>query len=153
MTVSHPQASVQVRSATRADLPAIHRIEQAVFPQPWPAGAFEQFLGTAGFLVADDGLVVGYVVADVVASHGRPVGHVKDLAVRADRRREGVASTLLERAIETLPTDVGQVKLEVREGNSGAISLYRRHGFTYRRRLPGYYADGEDGLVFTRPVR
>jgi len=151
VTVSPPRTSVRVRQAARADLPAIHRIEQAVFPQPWPPGAFEQFLGTAGFLVADDGLVVGYVVADVVAGHGHPVGHVKDIAVRADRRRKGVGSTLLERGIEALP-DVGRVRLEVRESNSGAIDLYRRHGFTYRRRLPGYYADGEDGLVFTRPV-
>ena len=152
-TVSPSSSGLQIRPAERADLAAVHRIEQTVFPQPWPAGAFERFLGKPGFLVAEDGLVVGYIVADIVESHGRTVGHIKDLAVRTDRRREGIGSTLLVHALEVLSGHVGTVKLEVREGNEGAIGLYRRHGFSYRRRLPGYYADGEDGLVFTRTLQ
>jgi ribosomal-protein-alanine N-acetyltransferase len=143
---------MQVRPAERTDLPAVHRIEQSVFPQPWPAGAFQQYIGRPGFLVADDGGVVGYIVADVIEAHGRPLGHVKDLAVRSDRRREGIASGLLSRALDILADHASTAKLEVRTGNDGAIDLYRRHGFTYRRRLPRYYADGEDALVFVRSL-
>lgn len=130
----------------------MNRIEQSAFPQPWPAAAFEQYIGRPGFLVADDGAVTGYIVADVVEGHSRPTGHVKDLAVRADRRREGIASGLLSRASDILSEHVETVKLEVRASNDGAIDLYRRHGFTYRRRLPGYYANGEDALVLMRSV-
>lgn len=146
-TVSPPSPGLQLRPAENTDLPAIHRIEQLVFPQPWPAGAFKQYLGRPGFLVADDGGVVGYIVADVVDAHTQPLGHVKDLAVRTDRRREGIASSLLLRALDTLAVQVDTAKLEVRAGNEGAIDLYRSHGFTYRRRLSSYYADGEDALV------
>lgn len=151
-TVSPPSPGLQVRCAERTDLPAVHRIEQLVFPQPWPAGAFEQYIGRPGFLVAEDGRVVGYIVADTIEAHGRPFGHVKDLAVRTDRRREGIASGLLSRALDILAEHTDTVKLEVRASNSGAIDLYRRYDFTYRRRLPGYYADGEDALVFMRSL-
>lgn len=151
-TVSPSPPGLQLRRATRKDLPSVHRIEQAAFPQPWPFAAFEQYVGRPGFLVADDGGVVGYIVADVVEAHGRPVGHIKDLAVRADRRREGIGAALLTRAIDVLSDRVETVKLEVRESNTAAIDLYRRHGFTYRRRLPEYYANGEDALVLVRPI-
>lgn len=150
--VSPPSSGLQVRRAQRRDLPAVHRIEQSAFPQPWPAGAFEQYIGQPGFLVADDGGVVGYVVADVVKAHSRPIGHIKDLAVRTDRRREGIASGLLSRALDTVSGQAGTAKLEVRVGNTGAIDLYRRHGFSFRRRLSGYYADGEDALVLVRSL-
>jgi ribosomal-protein-alanine N-acetyltransferase len=147
-----PSSGLQVREAERSDLPAIHRIEQSAFPQPWPAAAFERYIGQPGFLVADDGGVVGYIVADIVEGHGRLVGHIKDLAVRSDHRREGVGSGLLSHALSVLEDHAATAKLEVRTGNEGAIDLYRRHGFTYRRRLPSYYANGEDALVFVQSL-
>jgi ribosomal-protein-alanine N-acetyltransferase len=150
-TVFPPEEGPRIRQAERADLLAVHRIEQAAFPQPWPFGAFEQYLGESGFLVAADGVVVGSVVADAVAGHGRPLGHVKDIAVRRDRRGGGTGSRLLERALAVLDScGVGPVKLEVRETNDRARALYRRHGFVHRRTVPRYYGDGEDALVFVR---
>ena len=150
-TVLPPEEGPRIRQAERADLLAVHRIEQAAFPQPWPFGAFEQYLGDSGFLVATDGAVVGYVVADTVPSHGRPLGHVKDIAVRRDRRSEGTGSRLLERVLAVLDSrGVGSVKLEVREENDQAQALYRRYGFVHRRTVPHYYSDGEDAFVFVR---
>lgn len=143
-----------VRRAERTDLTAVYRIEQAAFPQPWHFGAFETFLGQAGFLVAVDPSVVGFIIADINVGHDRPLGHVKDFAVRADRRREGIGTTLLSQALGVLDqsTAATAVKLEVRESNTAAIDLYRRHGFEYRRTLPEYYAGGEDALVLLRPL-
>jgi len=150
-TVAPPERGPRVRQAERADLLAVHRIEQSTFPQPWPFGAFEQYLGEPGFLVAADGSVVGYVVADAVPNHGRPLGHIKDIAVRGDCRGEGIGTRLLERALGVLDArGVRSVKLEVRETNDRAQQLYRRHGFVHRRTVPRYYSDGEDALVFVR---
>jgi len=142
----------EIRPAARADLLEVFRIEQASFPQPWPYSAFEGFLDAPGFLVAvgGDG-VVGYVVADTVPNHGRPIGHVKDIAVRPDRRGEGIGASLLERALSTLAGEgTSRVKLEVRAGNDAAIRLYRRFGFTHHHTVPRYYDDGEDALVMVR---
>jgi len=150
-TVAPPGDGLQIRPVERADLLAVHRIEQSAFPQPWPFTAFEQYLDQPGFLVAEDGAVVGYVVADSVPNHGRPLGHIKDIAVRENRRGEGIGATLLERALGVLATQgVASVKLEVRESNTRARSLYRRYGFVHRRTVPRYYSDGEDALVLVR---
>ena len=150
-TVAPPGDGLQIRPVERADLLAVHRIEQSAFPQPWPFTAFEQYLDQPGFLVAEDGTVVGYVVADSVPNHGRPLGHIKDIAVRETRRGEGIGATLLERALGVLATQgVASVKLEVRESNTRARSLYRRYGFVHRRTVPRYYSDGEDALVLVR---
>ena len=140
---------VTVREAEQADLLSVYRIEKRCFPQPWPFSAFERFLGEPGFLVADDGeRVVGYVVSNLVPNHGRDIGHVKDLAVHPDARGRGVGRTLLERALVSLSIDgASLVKLEVREGNDPALSLYRDVGFEPMRRVPRYYEDGEDALL------
>jgi len=160
---------VCVRQAERADLLAVFHIEQEAFPQPWPFSAFEQFLGDPGFLVAqardeadarttatvgDDGRVVGYVVADRVPNHGEPIGHVKDIAVAEECRGEGVGTRLLQQALTALAeAGVASVKLEVRESNADARSLYRRFGFEPHSRVPGYYANGEDAVVMIREFR
>lgn len=158
---------VQVRQATQADLLAVLRIERASFPQPWPFSAFERYLDEPGFLVAVNGgakggqhgriaqsdaqraeSVVGYVVADLVPNHGRPLGHVKDIAVHPDCRGEGVGSTLLARALAVLDGHGAQsVKLEVRASNDTALGLYDEFGFQYLRTIPRYYDDGEDALI------
>ena len=155
-TVAPDGDTPHVRQAERADLLAVHRIEQAVFPQPWPFEAFERYLGDRGFLVATppaDERIVGYVVADSVPNHGRPLGHIKDIAVRESHRERGVGTTLLERAMGVLRTaGASSVKLEVREGNHTARRLYREQGFEHRRTIPRYYSDGENALVLVRPL-
>jgi ribosomal-protein-alanine N-acetyltransferase len=151
-TVASGISSGRIRQAERADLLAVHRIEQEAFPQPWPFDAFEQSLGRPGFLVAvtaaPDPGIVGYVVADSVPNHGRPLGHVKDIAVHADHRGQGIGTALLRRALSVLRTEgAASVKLEVRESNERARSLYREQGFEHRRTIPRYYNDGENALV------
>ncbi len=143
-----------IRQAERADLLSVFRIEKACFPQPWPFVAFEQFLGEPGFMVAvRDGGVVGYVVSDTVPNYGRDIGHVKDLAVHPDARGMGIGRQLLERALTALVLDgAAVVKLEVREGNDPAQSLYRDVGFEPMRRVPRYYGDGEAALVMVLDV-
>lgn len=152
-TTATDDTSVRTREAVRADLLAVFRIEKVSFPQPWPYRAFERYLGEPGFLVADTGEVVGYVLADWVPNHGRPLGHVKDIAVAPAYRGRGVGSTLLDRAIDVLgDRNARSVKLEVRASNDPALSLYRRFGFTHRNTSRGYYTDGEDALVLVREL-
>jgi ribosomal-protein-alanine N-acetyltransferase len=154
VTTTTPRGSAdpEIRPAVRADLLEVFRIEQASFPQPWPFSAFEEFLDSPAFLVAaaGDG-IVGYVVSDTVPNHGQPIGHVKDIAIRPDRRGEGIGASLLERALSALAAEgTARVKLEVRAGNDAAIRLYRGFGFTHHHTVPRYYDDGEDALVMVR---
>lgn len=147
---------MRVREASQADLLEILRIERSSFPQPWPLAAFERYVGERGFLVAErDDSVVGYVVADVEVQGGHRVGHIKDIAVRETARNRGIGSTLLTRALSILASaGAGVVKLEVRESNQAAASLYRAFGFDHRHTVPEYYDNGEDALVMVaeRPI-
>jgi ribosomal-protein-alanine N-acetyltransferase len=159
-TASSAGDDVHVRPVERGDLHSIQRIERESFPEPWPAAAFERYLGAPGFLVGvgeeppggtiDRVAVVGFVVADVIRRDGHSWGHVKDLAVHPDRRGRGVGSQLLAAALQVLAARTDRVGLEVRAGNDGAQRLYRRFGFEVRRRDPGYYSDGEDALLMVR---
>ncbi|WP_049934908.1 ribosomal protein S18-alanine N-acetyltransferase [Haloplanus natans] len=154
-------AGVTIRGAEQSDLGSIVDIERAAFDQPWPYTAFERFLDEPGFLVAvessveHDGpdAVVGYVVGDVTPNFGRDIGHVKDLAVADAARHRGIGRSLLVRSLVTLEVDGAEVvKLEVRESNDAARTLYRDVGFETARRVPRYYRDGEDALVMVLGV-
>ena len=141
--------TASIRQATRADLLAIYRIEKQVFDQPWPYAAFEKFLGEPNFLVAVVGdSIVGYIIADTTPNAGRDIGHIKDLAVHPDAQSNGIGRRLLRRAVTGLTVDgAARIKLEVREHNTRARSLYRQEGFEPSQRIPRYYDDGEAALV------
>lgn len=145
---------VAIRRAEQADLLDVLRIERASFPQPWPFSAFEQFLDSSAFLVAErNGEIVGYVVADTTPNYGRDIGHVKDFAVRADAREQGIGTRLLRQTLVALAiTGTTDVKLEVRETNVDAISLYRSFGFRPARRVSQYYNNGDDALIMVVDV-
>ncbi|MFB6186150.1 MAG: ribosomal protein S18-alanine N-acetyltransferase [Halobacteriaceae archaeon] len=153
--MSHPKLSdeIEIRQATRADLLEIMEIEKNSFPQPWPYDAFARNLSNTGFFVAEyasgnNRTVVGFVVSDTIPNHGSPLGHIKDLAVDSAFREQGIGSALLERALAYLRSqDVNRVKLEVRESNEAAISLYNSFGFEYHQTIQNYYKDGENAYV------
>ncbi|GAB3671324.1 ribosomal protein S18-alanine N-acetyltransferase [Halopiger thermotolerans] len=151
----HGDDALSIRPAERADLLAVVRIENASFSQPWPYDAFERFLGEPGFLVAvrDGTEVAGYVVSDVSSTYGRELGHVKDIAVRPERRGDGIGSALLSRSIAVLAAHgADSIKLEVRRTNDGAKRLYREFGFEPLRRVPDYYEDDEDAIIMIRKL-
>ena len=165
MAVPTTPADVSIRGAEPSDLGSIVDIERAAFDQPWPYTAFERFLDEPGFLVAvesvssrrraDDAAnaVVGYVVGDVTPNFGRDIGHVKDLAVADAARRRGIGRSLLVQSLVTLAVAGAEVvKLEVRESNDAARTLYRDVGFETARRVSRYYQDGEDALVMVLDV-
>jgi ribosomal-protein-alanine N-acetyltransferase len=154
--VATTPTGVTVRRVEEPDLRAILRIERAAFDQPWPYAVFERFLDERGFLVAErnrDGEIVGYVVGDLTAGAAHDIGHVKDLAVAPQSRRQGIGRTLLDQALAALVVGgAAVVKLEVRASNETARALYRDVGFAPAKRIDRYYRDGEDAVVMTLDV-
>lgn len=154
-TGSTVDGETTIRQATRVDLLSIYRLEKRIFDEPWSYSAFERFLGEPAFLVAEqNGRLLGYVVADWMANYGGHLGHIKDLAVDPECRRNGLGRTLLQRAVSRLLIEgVSRIKLEVRETNTVARQLYADEGFEPFRRIPRYYSDGEAALVLVyRPA-
>jgi [ribosomal protein S18]-alanine N-acetyltransferase len=137
-----------IARATATDLDAIDEIERHSFPEPWPRSTFEAELARdhARLDVVRDPNVIGFCNYWIVA--GGEV-HILAIATHPDRRRAGVAGSLLAHVLEAgRAAGATLATLEVRRGNRPAIALYERAGFrTVHVRARYYQADGEDALV------
>jgi len=79
---------------------------------------------------------------------------IEDVAVRSGYRRKGVAKSLIERAIQKIKDEKKEkIFLEVRAGNTPAINLYQKVGFTNLSVRKKYYDDGEDAVVMVKEIK
>lgn len=142
---------VRLRSMREADLPSVLPIETESFATPWSERTFRSLLRRRNtwLSVADKG---GQVVGYAVLWFAGPEAELGNLAVRSDRRREGIAGVLLDAVLaEVESRGTEALFLEVRIGNTAARSLYENADFTAVGLRPGYYASPkEDALVMRR---
>ena len=90
---------------------------------------------------------IGFVAGAVRDGHG----HVSGIAVEREYRRKGVGGSLLRRLYEEFYNDgFERVTLEVRKSNKEAIRFYEGQGFKPVFVIHGYYADGEDAIVYEK---
>jgi ribosomal-protein-alanine N-acetyltransferase len=140
-----------IRKASLTDLRAVSAIEKESFPSPWSRWIFlaELTQPVSHFWVIGPAppspwQVWGYIIFWVVADEM----HLLNLAVRSDQRRQGIAQTLLRKALEQSRTQGAQVAwLEVRPSNTAARALYESFGFQEVGRRPLYYADTEEDAI------
>ena len=150
--VARPPLKVAIASMRVEDIPAVHDIERASFPVPWPSYAFRQELETnrlARYLVVRAGSagIVGYGGLWLLVDEA----HITTFAVLPDWRRQGIGARLLL-ALLDLAGDLGAsvATLEVRISNLAARHLYERFGFRPVGVRPHYYSDNaEDALIMT----
>ena len=132
---------------TAAHLDGVCAIENACFAHPWSRQSIEAELDneTSLFYVAvEDGQVIGYIGMSFVLDEG----YIYNVAVKADCRKNGVGSAL----IQTLVTHCRKynfafLTLEVRESNAPARSLYEKFGFIKVGERKNYYSDPTENAV------
>ena len=143
---------LELRRLELRDLDAIEQIERVSYRTPWSRSMFASELAKPSSLsfgaVDESGVLVGYLVL----SRYVDAWHVMNVAVAPERRRQGVASALLQRLLELTKDDAMRgYTLEVRVSNLGAIHLYERFGFVPKGLRRGYYTDNrEDALIMWR---
>jgi len=144
-----PAAALEIRRLTYADLPQVVAIERRAFTTPWSLAMFVLELSKpSGVCLAAD--VEGELAGYLICSRYDTVWHVMNVAVDPDRRRRGIASALIGALLERVDPD-GQLTLEVRRSNTGAIALYERFAFRSAGLRRRYYADnGEDAVIMWR---
>jgi [ribosomal protein S18]-alanine N-acetyltransferase len=143
---------LEIRPLTYADLPQVIAIERRAFPTPWSLAMFVLELSKpSGICLA--GLLEDRIVAYLVCSRYDTVWHLMNIAVDVNLRRQGLATSLLERLFELADRPSEQYTLEVRTSNEGAIRLYERFGFRAAGRRRAYYHDNrEDALIMWRTL-
>ena len=109
--------------------------------QAWPEG---QIIDVEG------GRIVGALLS---MRRSADQGRILVMAVTGERRAGGIGSNLLNAFLQQCAREgITSVVLEVRVSNHRAYGFYRRFWFQDAGPLPGYYPDGEDGILMTRNV-
>jgi [ribosomal protein S18]-alanine N-acetyltransferase len=137
----------RIRKLAYSDLPSVISIERRSFATPWSLAMFVLELSKpSGICLAvldGEEQLIGYLVC----SRYNDVWHLMNVAVVPERRREGIATEVIERLFEAAGAGT-RYTLEVRVSNLPAIAMYERFGFRsagLRRRY--YHDNGEDALI------
>ena len=144
----------RIEQVTTPDqIEAIMSIEAVSFTNPWTRDMHQAELDNRGvsysYVAKDEsGAVVGF------CSFWRILDelHINNLAVVPERRREGIATTLLTFVLrEGAALGATRAMLEVRRSNEAAQRLYERLGFAVTNVRHAYYTKPvEDALVLWR---
>jgi ribosomal-protein-alanine N-acetyltransferase len=141
------EGAARIRRLSYSDLPAVISIERRSFPTPWSLAMFVLELSKpSGICLAsvdEQGRLLGYLVC----SRYDTIWHLMNVAVDPERRREGIATQLINRLFEEGGSQ-SPYTLEVRVSNREAIVMYEQFGFRSAGTRRGYYHDnGEDAVI------
>ncbi len=147
-------ASIEVRQAEEGDLRAIIKLWQRNIKTINTATDIAKLYRYFGryFLIAVDrecGAAVGFVAGAAKDGHA----HISGIAVERRYRRQGVGSSLMKNLHDIFQKDgFKRITLEVRKSNRAAILFYESLGFKPCSVIWGYYADGEDAIVYEKEI-
>lgn len=138
---------IDIRNAQITDAVQIAVIEKACFSTPWSVDSVESFIknDTAYVLCAYSGeKAVGYI--GTYECFGE--ADITNVAVLPDYRNNGIAKNLISRLVEhCVAHGIGIIRLEVRETNTTAISLYEKFGFYKVGLRKNYYSHPKENAV------
>ena len=93
--------------------------------------------------------VIGFVGGAIRSGHG----HISGIAMDREYRMNGIGKRLLKMVgAEFLADGFEQITLEVRKSNRNAIRFYKKNGYKKSYDIKGYYADGEDAIVYEKTI-
>jgi ribosomal-protein-alanine N-acetyltransferase len=138
---------VTIRLAAGADLQSLAAIHAQAFDDAWSADDIRRFSSGPGAwaLVAEsgEGLIDGFILCRSIAGEAE----ILTLAVRPERRRQGLASALVAAALALARSQAQSMLLEVAADNPAAVALYERAGFSSIGRRAAYYGRRSGGAV------
>ncbi|KAH6649652.1 acyl-CoA N-acyltransferase [Chaetomium tenue] len=133
-------------------LPSIRALISKDLSEPYSIYVYRYFLyqwGHLCFMALNpvDSSLIGVVICklEMHASHSTPTlrGYIAMLAVCAQYRGHGVATTLVKMAIDVMANrNADEIVLETEETNIPAMRLYERLGFLRSKKLHRYYLNG-----------
>jgi len=143
---------MNIRCAITDDVLEIAEIEKECFTDPWSKESVAREIevnNLSNILVAElDDKVVGYMGIWFILDEG----HITNIAVKEDFRNNGIATRMMDRAIDLAKEhNANCFTLEVRASNMEAIELYKKFGFIEYGTRKEYYEDNkEDAIIMWR---
>lgn len=145
---------IEIRHVQPQDIFPVIKIAHESLPERYTPAIFNQFyeLFPEGFLVAEKirkivGFIIGVKTTDRTA-------RILMLSVDKKLRRQGIGSALITQFIREMQLrEIMQIELEVRTSNTAAINFYKKHGFSVKETIRGFYQNKEDAYVMKRVLR
>lgn len=140
-----------IRKIESFDLQSVCGLDAICFPEsPWKLSDFSSMFGSGGFgfLIEDDGIILGFVFAQTVDVQTE----IFRLGTLPAFRHHGHAERLLE-ALEKKLSMPHTLFLEVRASNKAAQSLYLKKGFTQIAERENYYSSpSENAIILSQKI-
>jgi [ribosomal protein S18]-alanine N-acetyltransferase len=158
------RSNLSLTRMTEHDLLEVVEIEDVCGLSAWGWESYHKELVSGPFAImivarvndvrvrlAEGKYLAGFIVARIVTGEL----HINNVAVRPEWRRLGIASRLLNAAMEQALADGGDTAfLEVRASNQVAQELYRHCGFHIVGRRKNYYREPqEDALIMSASLK
>jgi len=140
-----------MRALTPFDAETVAELEKRCFPLPWSLNSIKAELENPialylGMFV--EGKLAGYAGMQIIIDEG----YITNIAAAPEERRRGIGGRLMTGLMSAAEErGLSFVTLEVRESNTPAQSLYRKHGFVPEGKRKDYYDEPkEDAVIMTR---
>ena len=133
---------------TSDHLAEVVSIEKNTAKNPWTETQLANSIATT-VVLKDKKLVIGFAVIAMVADQAE----LHNIAIHPQWQGQGLGSVFLHTLIETVPSNIRMMYLEVRVTNFRAIRLYSGLGFEEIAERKGYYRSelgSEDALIMCK---
>lgn len=123
-------------------------VEEATFSIPWTRKDFEREMTENNlaiyYVAVADGKIVGYAGMWHVITEG----HITNVAVLEDYRKQGIGDALMAQLEQVaLEKEMIGITLEVRISNAPAQHLYHKRGYRAEGLRKNYYPDTHEDAV------
>lgn len=137
---------VAIRPASIKHLNRLFEIEKQCFSkEAFTRQLLGHLLGDPNALVLEAHVgeeITGFIIGRIDVGRTIQFGHIITLEVEPSYRRKGISRKLLNEIEKAFRSKgVKEVRLEVREDNEVALSLYQESGYVLMGRIEGYYGD------------
>lgn len=131
---------MQIRVARNSDIKTLVQLDKDTNLTPWSEADYIGCLHNSQhfiLILEEHGKIIGCIVCGTVLDEAE----ILQFWIRRDKQRTGLGKYLLNYLFQQLKQKyrAQQVFLEVRDGNTGAISLYQKAGFKEVGRRDNYY--------------
>lgn len=157
------EQKIHIRPMEQKDLAAVAALEAQIFTEAWSLPLWEETLKSGGYdcqILEPDkpedrrepaGELMGYLCGQIILDEGE----LHRIAVRPDLQHRGYGQALLTDFLtRSERAGAANILLEVRAGNTPAIALYTKNGFTRIALRKNYYKNPkEDALILEKQTR
>lgn len=123
-------------------------VEEATFSIPWTRKDFEREMTENNLAIYYVAVANGKIVGYAGMWHVITEGHITNVAVLEDYRKQGIGDALMAQLEQVaMEKEMIGITLEVRISNAPAQHLYHKHGYRAEGLRKKYYPDTHEDAV------